>query len=106
MAVPVRSETGTILGTSPETPGVTNVLFLSADAKNGWMLFFKVEPDGTVEVIRNGYRLQRTNGGWSAGEGNGGVATYQAISAYVAAWLRRPAVRLTLSASGRGCEAE
>jgi hypothetical protein len=104
--VRVRFETASIPGISPATPNNTNVLFLSLNNQRGWLLFFRLQQDGTVRAIRNGYRVRRTKEGWSASEGNGGIATYRAISSYVAELSRRPAVRLALQSSSEGCQIE
>lgn len=102
----VRFETGSIPGVSPETPNNTNVLFLSPNGQRGWLLFFRQQQDGTVTAIRNGYRVRRTKEGWSASEGNGGIATYKAISSYAAGLSRRPKVWLTLRPPSAGCQIE
>jgi len=104
--VRVRFDTGSIPGTSPETLDTTNVLFLSPKGQRGWLLFFRLQQDGTVTAVRNGYRVKRTKEGWSASEGNGGVATYKAMAAYAAVLSRRPMVRLALHPSSEGCRVE
>lgn len=102
----VRFKVGTIPGTSPETPDQTNVLFLSPNGRRGWLLFFRQQQDGTVTAIRNGYRIRRSDSGWSASEGNGGVATYKAISSYVDTLSKQPKVWLTLQLSSSGCPSD
>jgi hypothetical protein len=104
--VRVRFETASIPGISPEAPNNTNVLFLSPNGQRGWLLFFRLQQDGTVTAIRNGYRVRRTKEGWSASEGNGGIATYRAISSYVIELSRRPIVMLALQPSSQGCQIE
>jgi len=105
-AISIRFETGSIPGTSPETPNNTNVLFLSPGGRSGWLLFFRVEQDETITAIRNGYRVRRTKEGWTAGEGNGGIATYKAMSLYVGDLSRKPIIKLTLEPSTGGCQVE
>ena len=105
-AISIRFETGSIPGTSPETPNNTNVLFLSPSGRSGWLLFFRVEQDDTITAIRNGYRVRRTKEGWSASEGNGGIATYKAMSLYVGDLSRKPITKLTLQPSSEGCQVE
>jgi hypothetical protein len=102
----VRFDVGTIPGTSPETPNKTNVLFLSPNGRRGWLLFFRQQQDGTVTAIRNGYRVRRSDGGWSASEGNGGIATYKAISSYVTTLSKKPKVWLTLQLASSGCPSD
>ena len=41
--VRVRFQAGSIPGVSPETPDNTNVLFLSSNGQQGWLLFFRQE---------------------------------------------------------------
>ncbi len=102
----VRFETGNIPGTSPDPPDNTNILFLSPNGQWGWLLFFRLQQDGTVIAVRNGYRVRRTKEGWSASEGNGGIAMYKAMSSYAAELSRRPVIRLVLKPSSEGCQVE
>lgn len=102
----VRFETGTIPDISPETPNNTNVLFLSSNGQRGWLLFFRQQQNGTVTAIRNGYRVKRSEDGWRASEGNGGIATYKAISSYVTELSKKPKVWLTLQSPSAACQTE
>lgn len=102
----VRFEIGKIPETSPETPNQTNVLFLSPNGRHGWLLFFRQQRDGTVTAIRNGYKIRRSDDGWTASEGNGGIATYKAISSYVTTLSKKPKVWLTLQMSSAGCPSD
>src|SRR5205807_10090032 len=81
--VNLRYQTGSIPGISPDTPDMTNVLIFSPSGKRAWLAFFRPQTDGTITAIRNGYRVRHMNGGWDASEGNGGIATYNALSAYI-----------------------
>jgi hypothetical protein len=104
--VSVRQERGAIPDLSPAIPGTTNLLLLDASGRRAWLFFFKVESDGTFTLVRNAYRVQRSNEGWSASEGNGGVATYRAIASYASKLAKRPSIRLRLNPITEGCRVE
>ena len=97
--------TGTIPGTSPESPDVTNVLVLSANKKDGWVLFFRQNTNGTIIVIRNAYRVQREGANWTASDGNGGIGTYKAVGAFARELLEGPSVSITVAPT-QGCYVE
>lgn len=105
-SIGVRFEIGSVPGISPATPNNTNVLFLSPNGKRGWLLFFRQEQDGTMTVIGNGYKTTNTKGSWSASEGNGGIATYKAISSYVTQLSKKPKVWFPFEPSSSGCHSE
>jgi hypothetical protein len=46
------------------------------------------------------------DGEWSAGEGNGGVATYAAVSKYANRMAKQRAVRVRLVSNSTGCTQE
>ncbi len=98
-----RYETGSIPGVSPESPTTTNVLLLSPHGSRGWLLFFRTQADGTIAAVRNGYRVKRIDGVWTASEGNGGVATYKAMGDYVTRLAKRPTVSVPLTPVADGC---
>jgi hypothetical protein len=100
----VRYETGSIPGISPESPTTTNVLLLSPHGTRGWLLFFRTQPDGTTIAIRNGYRVKRIDGTWSASEGNGGIATYKAMGDFVTRLAKLPPVSVRLMPVAEGCQ--
>ena len=100
----VRYEIGSIPGISPESPTTTNVLLLSPRGIRGWLLFFRTKQDGTTTAIRNGYRMKRVNGVWTASEGNGGTATYKAMGEFVTKLAKRPPVSVQLTPIADGCQ--
>lgn len=97
---------GTIPGLSPASSSTTNVLVLTPGASRGWLFFFRVEADGSVVAVRNGYRISHTAKGWSAGEGNGWIATYKAVATYAAELARGPFKKTRLKPSSEGCHVE
>ncbi len=102
----VKAGSGTIPGISPETPGNVNLLLYAAKAQQGRMFFFRMAPDGRFVAIRNSYRLMREGKGWLASEGNGGIATYKAISEYATELGKQPSVRIKIMPQSNGCQSE
>jgi hypothetical protein len=102
----VRYAIGSIPDTSPETPGMLNITVYSKDQKRGWLFFVRPEKDGTLTAIRNAYALKRYRSGWSAGEGNGGLATYEAIGAYANQLAKSTDYRMTLNPGKDNCHVE
>lgn len=98
-----RFQIGSIPGISPESPATTNVLLLSPRGSGGWLLFFRTQSDGTAIAIRNGYRVKRIDGAWSASEGNGGITTYKAMGDFVTKLVKRPPILVQLTPIAEGC---
>jgi hypothetical protein len=104
-ALAVRYEIGSIPGTSPLTPNVWNLAVLDSDDKEGWLLF--VRRDGSDFVaLRNAYSLSRLGREWSAGEGNGGIATYEAVSRYVGQMSKQTPIIVNILPVPERCRAE
>lgn len=101
--VHLRYRTGTIPGTSPETPNVVSVIIYAPDGKHAWMLFFHLADLEGVAVIRNAYYLSETGHNWSASEGNGGIATYKSVGRLATAMSKDPDMVFWLSPSTKGC---
>jgi hypothetical protein len=100
----LRYRFGPVPGISPVAPHLVSVSIYTPDEKKAWLLFFRYDPDRGITAVRNGYHLVRgEDGTWSAGEGNGGVATYRAISAYATELAKQPAVRMELKLSKDVC---
>jgi hypothetical protein len=99
----IRYGLGNIPGTLPKKPHVVNLIVYSPDQKNAWMLFFRRKSDGRSSAVRNAYRLTRVDSRWVAGEGNGGIATYNAVGAYATKMSKQQAVRVTLQADAKEC---
>jgi len=99
----VRYGIGTIPGITPGSPSNVNILLYAPKAKHGRLLFFRIETDGNVTAISNLYHLTRTGKGWSASEGNGGVATYKAMSDYATELMKQPAITLNIAPQSKGC---
>ena len=95
--IAVRSKREEIPNITPVTPGRTNMLILSRSGKQGWLFFFESAADGSIILNRNAYRMQWSADGWTASEGNGGVASYKAIAAYTTELARTSPIHVTLS---------
>jgi hypothetical protein len=102
----IRYRLGNIPGTSPPSPDRVNVIVYSHGQKKGWMFFLKLEGNGRVSAIMNGYTLERAGQHWSAGEGNGGMATYLAIGAYATEIAKQRPIYLIIEKQQTGCDAE
>jgi hypothetical protein len=99
-------QTGSIPGTSPQTLNTTSVLFFSPHRNQGWLVFFRTEPSGATLAIGNGYRVTRGDGVWTASEGNGGIAAYNAIGAFATELAKHTPLSVKLRAITDGCRAE
>jgi len=98
----VRYYIGSIPGMG-STPDEIHVAIYSADEKRGWLLLAVPNSQGGIEVIHNAYRLTKDDSGWTADEGNGGNATYRAMSRF-ATWLTtQPLYCVRLQPGKAGC---
>lgn len=104
--ISIRQKTGLIPNVTPENPGQTTLLVLNHAGSKGWMFFFHKSEVGDVVIERNAYRVERTEEGWEASEGNGGIATYKAISAYAAILYRTPPMDVMLKPTSHACQVE
>lgn len=93
----IRYYVGTIPGTE-STPGEFYIAVYAPGGMRGWVLIAVPTGRGRFLPVGNGYRLRKLRHGWQADEGNGGLATYAAMSRF-AAWLvqhrRSYQIRLT-----------
>ena len=101
--VTVRYRQGSIPGTSPESPQRINVIVYSKGQKVAWMFFFNKKVNNQITAIDNAYRLTLDSRGWSASEGNGGIATYQAISRFATKLSKEPTYQIVLQSDGSSC---
>ena len=99
----VRPLGGSIPGTSPTDRDQVSVAFYSSDDRRAALLFVRLLPDQTLELVHCGYRLSRDAGRWRTEDGQGGLATYAAVSRYVQSLDDRRAVKLTVVPSMSGC---
>lgn len=76
-----RYHSGSIKGMTP-TPEEMQVAIYSADGLSGWLLLAEKDQRGVILPVRNAYRLKRYGHHWQADEGNGRLATYEAMSAF------------------------
>ena len=102
----VRYGSGTIPGTSPETPGLVTTIFYSPDGKHGWMFFFRQGSDGKIRIVQNAYRLRKSRNLWSASEGNGGIATYDAMGAFAGELSKKAPSVVNLVPGAQSCSSE
>jgi hypothetical protein len=97
----VRYYVGTVPGWVP-TPGEFYIAVYSEDGRHGWLLFSFREHRKFV-TVRNGYRLTKVGFRWNADEGNGGLATYKAMSQFATNLEKSPRYRVKLAPRTEGC---
>lgn len=100
----VRYKTGSIPGTSPERPSSINVIIYSPNQEQALLLFFEKRSDQTIQARDDGYLLGHSKGKWYVEEGNGGVATYEAIANYAAAVSREVPREIKIRPVRAGCQ--
>lgn len=100
----IRYYIGTIPGTSP-TPGELYIAVYSEDGKHGWLLLSFPDSEGKSISVRNAYRLTKVGPRWEADEGNGGLGTYRAMSAFATRLARSKRYRVKLLPRTQGCAA-
>jgi hypothetical protein len=98
----VRYHRGSIAGFNP-TPDEIQIAVYSRSGFRGWLLMAFTGADGRVSPIQNAYQLTWHRGEWSADEGNGGVATYRAMSAFANLLMKSPRYRITLKPESDRC---
>ena len=101
----VRFRIGSIKGTSPAR-SLVNVVVYADDEHRAWLLLVDHDGNGGFIVIRNGYRLTRKGDNWQADEGNGGLATYAAVSRFAAVLFRGPKYTILLTPVKVNCSVE
>jgi hypothetical protein len=98
----VKYHHGSIKGMMP-TPTAIHVIVYSADHRRGWLLIAEPIKGSGYMAIRNGYRLLKTDSRWAADEGNGGVASYQAMSKFSTILADTPDYEVELTPAHSGC---
>ena len=101
----IRYKVGSIPGTSPRNSNVWNVAVFGRKGNDGWLFFVRREGSEFI-ALRNAYKLSRDGKVWSAGEGNGGIATYEAVSRYVSRMSKQSSNTVTVRPAPEGCRAE
>jgi hypothetical protein len=102
--IEVRFGTGSIPGLDGH-PNDLQVEFLGRDRNRAFLGLGSIAGDGKVTISPDGYTLERRANRWVAGEGNGGLATYEAVGRYADGLEKRPVVRLSLTPRPGGqCE--
>jgi hypothetical protein len=92
----IRYHVGSIPGLTP-TPGEYYVAVYTQDESRGWLLIADHRTNGSFVAIRNAYQLKREGARWTADEGNGGLATYKAMSKFAASLFQTPRYRVRLA---------
>lgn len=98
----VKYHQGSVAGMVP-TPTTTHVIVYSKDRRRGWLLMAESNMAGSYNVIRNAYRLHRTGGTWAADEGNGGFASYRAMSKLATKLAETTDYPVELTPNPEGC---
>jgi hypothetical protein len=98
----VRFHIGTIQGFKP-TPDEIQIAVYARNSFRGWLLLAFREADGRVSPVQNAYQLTLHRGEWSADEGNGGIATYRAMSSFANELFKSPRYRIKLNPSQEQC---
>lgn len=106
MTALVRYGFGSIPGTSPDPLGQLQIIIYSPDRMRAWLFLTRAEGKESYVVIRNAYSLILSGRKWEASEGNGGIATYAAVSRYATGMGKQGAVRVRLVENPRGCSVE
>ena len=101
----IRYKTGPVPGTRPTIPNMMQVIIYSPDQKRGWLLLIRNDED-SFKAIRNGYFLTKYGLDWGAREGNGGLATYRAMSVYATEMAKQQAFRMRLVPISNNCQSE
>jgi hypothetical protein len=99
----VRYRLGSIPGTLPNSPDQLQVIIYSPDRKHARLYPMYLEKHDRFGTTHNAYNLTLSDGEWAASEGNGGVATYEAVRKYANSMAKQRAVRVRLVADSRGC---
>ena len=91
----IRFQIGSVPGMG-KTPRQHWIAVYSQRGDRGWLLAADPDGAGGFVAVRNAYRLTLHGSGWTAGEGNGGLATYAAMSRFATslAHFRPYSVRL------------
>jgi hypothetical protein len=103
MIAPVRYRLGSIPGTSPNSSDQFQIIIYSPDRKHARLYPMYLEKHDRFGTTHNAYNLTLSDGEWVASEGNGGVATYEAVRKYANSMAKQRAVLVRLVADSRGC---
>lgn len=98
----VKYHQGSVPGMMP-TPKAVHVAVYSADRRHGWFLMAEPKRGGGYNVVRNAYRLKKTGTTWAADEGNGGLASYRAMSKLATKLAETTDYPVELTPSREGC---
>lgn len=77
----IRIHSGSIPGLMP-TPTTSYIAVYTEDESQGWLLIADRGRKGSFIPVRNAYRLKKEGVRWTADEGNGGLATYKAMTRF------------------------
>jgi hypothetical protein len=100
-------QSGEIGSTYVASPSRINVLFLSPNGKRARLFSFRIEKDGSILALRDGYRLTRSGESWSTDQGPGSLPPAADVSAYVNRMVHdNPALKFHFVANAEHCAAE
>ena len=102
----VRYRRGSIRGTEPKTPTTLNLIVYSTDGRHAWLFFARGYRGGKMAAVRNAYTLELDGEKWVAGEGNGGIATYEAVGRFASKVAKGRALRVRLIPATEACPTE
>jgi hypothetical protein len=94
------------IGPAPGTSQSSDLVYVavySSDDRRGWLLIAEPNDRGGFIALRNAYQLSRENNHWRADEGNGGIATYKAMSQFATDISRSRRYLIPLVKGSAGC---
>lgn len=100
--VSIRYHTGRIAGLSRDYPEVQIAVY-SADSRHGWLFLAYFSDWHRLTPVENSFRLRVERRHWEASEGNGGLATYRAMSRFANDLYKLRPLVTTLRASTASC---
>jgi hypothetical protein len=98
----LRFHIGSIPGMEP-SPGEYQIFIYNNDQSRGLILLALPSRTGAMYPLRNGYRLTRLGVSWNADEGNGGLATYAAMSGFATKVFQSRRYRVRLKPTKQSC---
>jgi len=103
--VAIRYHAGSIPGMMA-TLGLLHIAVYAKDQQHGWLFLVDSDSKRGFVVVRNAYRLTRSRDKWQADEGNGGLATYEAVSRFAGTLFKSRRYLLHLTPAKSGCSVE
>lgn len=101
----VRYHVGSIPGLS-KTPGEYYIAVYAPDGNHGELLLAVPNNRGGFDAVRNGYYLTKDGLHWTADQGSGGYAVYDAVGRFATHLARQPRYRVQLVPGDSECTSE